>query len=105
MKEQSDHDLLIRVDQKVDSLSQIVKELKEGTLDRLSILEKDKVDRKQMEEIQENFNIIQNKINNDIETRLRFQEKKTASYKITLTLYSVAVASMIGLIIYHILQT
>jgi hypothetical protein len=38
------------------------------------------------------------------EIRIRKLEDKTNNYKITLTLYSIAVGAMIGLIIFHILQ-
>jgi hypothetical protein len=55
-----DHDLLIRVDQKVDALSTDIKELKEGTASRLSHLEDDHVTRKEY---------------GDHEKRLRFAER------------------------------
>lgn len=59
-RQNNDHDLLIRVDQKVDALSDDIKELKDGTATRLSHLEDDHVTRKEF---------------GDHEKRLRFAER------------------------------
>jgi transposase len=94
---QSDHDLLVKLDQKVNDLKDAVKELQSGTYSRISALEKDKADRVELE-------FLQKRINDDIEVRVRKLESKTANYKITLMLYSIAVGGMIALICYHILR-
>jgi hypothetical protein len=94
----SDHDLLVRLDQKVNDLKNSLQELASGTFQKIAILEKDKADRADLD-------LLQKKVNDDVEVRLRKVEDKTAKYLITMTLYSVAVGTMIALIIYHILQT
>lgn len=94
---QTDHDLLVTLNQKVTYLKVSVKDLQDGTFAKIAMLEKDKADRKDVE-------ALQHKINNDMEIRVRKVEDRTSKYLITITLYSIAVGTMIGLIIYHILQ-
>lgn len=93
---QKDHDILIRLDQKVSDLQQAVKDLNDGTVSKIAMLEKDKANRKEIEELQR-------LVNDNIEIRIRKLENKTANYAITFTLYSIAVAFMIVLIIYHLI--
>ena len=76
-KSSDDHDLLIELKTKMDDLKTDIKELKDGTNDKIA----------------------------DHERRISALQAKTANYTITLVLYSLAVASMIGLIVYHILST
>jgi len=97
-KNQSDHDLLIELRTEVLNIRDDIKELKEGTASRIINLEKDKADRVELD-------ALQIKVNHDIEVRVRILENKTSKYMITLTLYSIAVGTMIALIVYHILQT
>jgi hypothetical protein len=97
-KNQSDHDLLIELRTEVLNIRDDIKELKEGTTSRIINLEKDKADRVELD-------ALQIKVNHDIEVRVRVLENKTSKYMITLTLYSIAVGTMIALIVYHILQT
>jgi hypothetical protein len=66
-----DHDLLIQIATKLDRAILDIKELKDGTTERVSALEEEKVSVKEYEE---------NKTNNDLkledhEARLRFGEK------------------------------
>ena len=100
----SDHDLLIRVDQKVDSLTATIQDIKDGTLSRLNALEKEKADRSEIQEMQTKINDLQKHINENVETRTQKLERMSDKYLITLALYTLAVGSMIGLIIYHILH-
>lgn len=95
---QSDHDRLIRIDQKVSDLVTKVDEIKNNNIARINALEKDKADRAEVQELQK-------KVNEDIEKRVLFLEKKVSNYFITITIYSAIGAAMVGLIIYHILST
>jgi hypothetical protein len=112
MEEQTDHNLLIRLDQKVSDIQTTIKDLENGTYNRITILEKEKAESKEMEAIQDSVNIMQEKlnttqekVNKDIETRMRYLEIKTSKYFLTIMIYSGIGAFMIALIIYHILQT
>ena len=60
----TDHDLLQRLDSKVDSLIDEVKEMKSGTISDITDLKKEKADRREVEEIQK-------KVNEDHEVRIR----------------------------------
>jgi predicted transcriptional regulator len=62
--QQQDHDLLIELKTIVHSIKDDIRDLKEGTTERISCLERDKADRKEMEELQ-------TKVNKDIEIRVR----------------------------------
>jgi hypothetical protein len=93
----SDHDLLITMHEQIKGIKVDIKDLKDGTSKRIDDLEQDKANREDLE-------VLQNKINNDLEVRTRKLENKTSNYTLTLTLYSIAVGTMIGLIIFHILQ-
>ncbi|MFA5014822.1 MAG: hypothetical protein WC549_04715 [Actinomycetota bacterium] len=95
--EKADHDLLIRLDEKVGDIQVSIKTLQDGTFSKIAMLEKDKADRREVEELQKI-------VNEHMEVRVRNLENKTSKYFITLTLYSIAVATMISLIIYHILK-
>lgn len=90
-----DHNLLIRLDQKVGDLQNAVKELNDGTFSKIAGLEKDKADRRELE-------VLQVKINTDIETRVRVLENSNSRYLILTAIYSAIGATMIGLIIFHI---
>lgn len=50
-----DHDLLIRVDQKVEGLIATIKELSDNTLGRLQAVENEKADREELRNIAETF--------------------------------------------------
>lgn len=76
MKGQDDHDLLIRIETRMEGLKADIKELKDGTSTQLI----------------------------DHETRIKKLENKTSNYFITITLYSIAMGAMISLIIYHMIK-
>jgi hypothetical protein len=94
---QKDHDLMIELRTEMRAVRDDIKELKDGTLSRLRSLEQEKADRKEIE-------VLQGKVSKEMEARLRKVEAATAKYFITLSLYGAAAVTMIGLIIYHILQ-
>lgn len=73
----NDHDLLIRIETRMEGLRTDIKELKDGTSSQID----------------------------DHEKRLQKIEKKVNSYVITLSLYAGAVATLIGILVYHILNT
>jgi hypothetical protein len=66
--EKNDHDLVIRIDTKVDMLTKKVDDLVSGTTARIDTLEKTKAEKQFVEQLQ-------NKINNDIEIRVRRMEE------------------------------
>lgn len=72
-----DHDLLIRIETRMESLRTDIKELKDGTSSQID----------------------------DHEKRLQKIEKKVNGYVITLSLYAGAVATLIGILVHHILNT
>jgi hypothetical protein len=104
-----DHDLLVELKTQVQNIRQDIKDLKDGTTLRISSLEKkDKSDRKEVEELQ-------NKINNDIEVRIRQLEaakvdpvehkqllKKTDAYLLIQGIYTLFMGGLTGLILFHI---
>jgi hypothetical protein len=63
----SDHDLLQRLDQKVDGLIETIKELQTGTVFRIESLEKMKANRDEID-------LIQKKLDDNIEVRVRSLE-------------------------------
>lgn len=97
-----DRDLLIRLDQKVDSLQGIVQELKDGTLNRLESLEREKADREEVQQVQQKINDLQKHINENVEVRTRKLEDKTSSYFITQALYTLFIAGLTTLVLFHI---
>jgi hypothetical protein len=68
MPETNYNELVIRIDTKLDLLTKKVDDLSNGTTTRISALENDKADRKDVA-------ILQTKINNDIEIRVRSLEE------------------------------
>ena len=74
---QTDHDLLIELRTRMEDIKNDIKDLKDGTNVKLA----------------------------SHEDRIVKLEKSNSKYFITMTLYSVAVGTMIALIIFHILQT
>ena len=93
----SDHDLLIRLDQKVGDLQIAVRELSTGTVLKIATLEKDKADRIELDNLQI-------KVNHDIEVRVRGLESSRTTYLTTTIIYAAIGATMIGLILYHLFQ-
>lgn len=89
IKGAEDHDLLIELRTNMQELRTDVKNLKNGN-----------VPMKDFEELKLKFDIKNDKQDAKIEAL----ETKTANYTITMVLYSIAVAFMIGLTIYHIIS-
>lgn len=73
----SDHDLLIRIETKMESLIVDIKDLKCSTNTQMT----------------------------DHESRIKKLESKTITSVVMLTIYSSAIAGLIGLLIYHITGT
>jgi hypothetical protein len=63
-----DHDLLVRLSTQMAMVLDEIKLLKDTTTNRITCLEKDKADRVEVQ-------IIQKKLNEDMETRMRYLEK------------------------------
>jgi len=96
-EKQSDHNLLIRLDQKVTDLQAAVKELGSGTVSKIASLERDKADRKEVEELQK-------KVNHDIEVRVEGLEKWRASTLVYLAIYGVVGGFLATTLIYHLMD-
>jgi chromatin segregation and condensation protein Rec8/ScpA/Scc1 (kleisin family) len=73
----SDHDLLIRIETKMENLISDIKEWKCSTTTQIS----------------------------DHEVRIKKLENKVGNFVIYITLYSAAVATLIGIMVYHILSS
>jgi hypothetical protein len=86
---------IARLDEKIEFVRQDIRDLKLGMASRVDTLERDKADRVPVEQLQD-------KVNKDIEIRVRLLETRTSTYLITITLYSAGVVGMIGLMLYHI---
>jgi hypothetical protein len=76
-KNDGDHDILIVLKTKMEDLKADIKDLKDGTTTQIG----------------------------DHELRIKKLENKTANYLITLTLYSVFVGGLVGLLLFHIFYT
>ena len=101
-----DHDLLIELRTEMQNVRRDIKELNDGTAGRIRDLQANKADRKEVEanridrkEIED----IQDKLNKDIETRVRSLEAAKSFYMTSMIIYTAVGVFMIGLIIYHIL--
>ena len=105
---QIDHDLLIELKTQVGNIRDDIKDLKDGTSLRIENLEKNKAELKVVEELQ-------NKVNKDIEVRIRKLEeetidpvehksllRKTDNYLIVLGLYTLFIGGLTALILFHI---
>ncbi len=97
-RKDNDHDLLVRLDEKVEILTKTVQDLVDGTTKRIDDLECDKADRKEVSELQD-------KVNKDLEIRVRALEGSKALYFNSMLLYTAGVVVMIGLFLYHIFQS
>jgi hypothetical protein len=84
-RSQADHDALTKLIGSVDDFKGIVndrfqdikadiKELKDGISNRVDILEKEKVDKKEMDEVQQKINNIQKHLNENVDSRLKCVE-------------------------------
>jgi len=101
-----DHDLLIELRTEMQNVRRDIKDLNDGTAGRIKDLQLNKadkkevdasrIDRKEMEEIQD-------KLNKDIETRIRSLEAAKSFYMTSMVIYTAVGVFMIGLTIYHML--
>jgi hypothetical protein len=91
-----DHDLLIRVDQKVGDLQISVKEISDGTISKITALEKNKADRDEVDRLQKI-------IDDNIEIRI----KKLEGWKNWVMgiglICGIVLGTMSGLVINHLL--
>jgi hypothetical protein len=99
---QSDHDILLtfrgETNTTLEDIKRQVRELRDGTITRISSLERDKADKDIVEQLQD-------KLNRDIEVRVRKVETSISRFLIITGIYSAIGLSLIGLIIYHITHT
>ena len=95
---QDDHDLLIAVSTKLDDLTRQMRELRDGTVVRISALEKDKADRTEVQALQK-------RVNEDIETRVRDLENDaagiTTGWRIAFSILTLVVAVIGYFVIYR----
>ena len=97
-----DHNLLIRLDQKVSDLKVSVDNLTNGTVAKITLLERDKADSKTVEELE-------SKVNNDIEkrltdleiTRVDFRSKITNTNRYLTFLLGLGLL-IVGMLLYHL---
>ncbi len=95
IKSSEDHDLLIRLSEQIKQLSNDVKELKDGTSKRIDDLERDKADKKEFEELKNSVYVANEK-------RLRALENKVSNFWVTVSIYTIAIGGLAGLLIAHI---
>jgi len=89
IKGSDDHDLLIELRTNMNGLRDDIKTLKNGN-----------VPAKDFDELKDDFY----KKNEKQDIKIEALENKTANYTITMVLYSIAVAFMIGLTLYHMIS-
>lgn len=119
-----DHDTIVRlvssfedfkgnVNEKFADLKADIRELRDGVANRLEILEREKADRRELDEVQNRINSLQKHVNENVETRVKHVEdwriarkqqieeenKKNALYfKITMSLGII----ILGMCIWHL---
>jgi hypothetical protein len=93
--EHNDHDLLVRLDEKVENLTKTVTSLVDGTAKRIQDLETGKVDQKA-------FDLLQQRVNLDIEKRVRDIEKDNETNHIAMVVLSGLGILILGMLIWHI---
>jgi hypothetical protein len=92
-----DHDLLIELRTEMQGIRKDIKDLKDGTTERITKLENDKADKKDFEELY-------TKVNTDGENRIRALEASKSLYMTSMLIYTAVGVTMIGLIIYHMFK-
>ena len=103
-KNSGDHDLLIELKTRMEGLKGDIKELSSGVGTRLVTLERDKADIKELLELKKEFENLKIEVHTVREERIRKLEEKVATFMITMGIFITIGGTMIGLIIYHILQ-
>lgn len=86
-------DLVIELRTEVRSIRDDIKDLKEGTTERIICLEKEKADRKEVE-------LIQEKLNKDHEIRLRQMESKV----VWVFAFSSGAGAVLGVVINYFMK-
>ena len=97
MTNNNDHDLLIELRTEMQGIRKDIKDLKDGTTERISKLENEKTDKKEFDELY-------TKVNTDIETRVRALESAKSFYMTSMVIYTAVGLTMISLIIYHMFK-
>lgn len=97
IKSSEDHDLIIGIKGALERVIGDIKDLKDGTSNRISDLEDDKADKREFEELKKDIYGVR-------ERRIRSLESKVANYFITLSIYTVAVGGTIWIVVSHILK-
>jgi hypothetical protein len=95
MEQTTDHDLLIELRTEMRAARTDIKDLKDNTTNRIDSLEKEKADRKELDELQK-------KVNLDIEKRVAKLEIQASRYLTMMSIYISGVALLTTLILYHI---
>jgi len=103
-----DHDLLIELRTEMQNVRKDIKDLNDGTTGKIKDLQTDKADRKDLiqteEKLGKDIEEIQKKLNGDLETRLRALEAAKSLYLTSMVIYTAVGATMIGLMLYHMLK-
>lgn len=97
VKGSDDHDLLIKLSTQIERLSDDVKELKDGTSQKIVNLERDKADKCELNELKDTVYVANEK-------RLRSLETKVGNFWVTISLYSVALGALATVLINHLLN-
>ena len=95
LKSADDHDLLIELKTRMENLKDDIKDIKDKTTQRIQNLENYKIDKEEFDELRKGIII-------PLKDRVRALESRTSNYTITLSLFTAAVISMMGLILFHI---
>ena len=105
IKGSEDHDLLIKLSEQIRRLSADVKDLKDGTSQKIVDLEHDKADKKEFDNFRDkDFKSLKDDVYTSREKRIRSLENKVANFWVAISLYSAAVIGMIALICFHIFK-
>jgi translation elongation factor EF-Ts len=111
---QSDHDIIItlvssvknldsKFTDKFQDLKNDIKEIRDGTLNRLDNLEKEKANRQELTDIQNKINSLQKHVNENIEIRVNKLEKSEIANKVRMYIYIGIGTFIVGLLTYHIM--
>ena len=92
-----DHDLLIELRTEMQGIRKDIKDLKDGTTERISKLENDKANKKDFEELY-------TKVNTDVENRIRALEAAKSFYLTSMVIYTAVGLTMTSLILYHMFK-
>jgi hypothetical protein len=97
LKNSGDHDLLIRLETQMGFISNAIKELKDGTVARIELLERDKAEKKEVIDLLT--------IAEDNKKRIRSLEDKSSNSNLTIGLFVSLILFLGGLLVYHIINS